>query len=250
MKQLQDKVVVITGGGTGIGRATAKLVAENGARVAILGRRDGPLRETTSEIVARGGVATGYCANVAKSQEISNAVDRIISDYSKIDILFNNAGVHTGRGKSIFELTEEEWDEVLSVNLKGTFLCTRHIAPYMIRQNGGAIVNCSSISGHIAQRNQPAYNSSKGGIELFTKCMALDLAEYNIRVNAVCPAWIETELNREEMRSREMELIQLHPIGRIGTPEDVAKAVLFLVSDASSWITGTSLMVDGGYMIT
>jgi len=152
-----------------------------------------------------------------------------------------------GVGKTVLDLNEEEWDQVMAVNLKGVFLCSKYAVPHMIKNGGGVIVNSSSISGHIGQRKQGAYNAAKGGVELLTKCMALDFAVYNIRVNAVCPAWVEIDFNKEDIKQRKDEILRLHPIGRIGQPKDVAYAVLYLASDESSWVTGTSLMVDGGY---
>ena len=135
----------------------------------------------------------------------------------------------------------------MGINLRGYFLCSKYAIPHMIKNGGGAIVNCSSISGHIGQRKQGAYNAAKGGIELLTKCMALDFAEHKIRVNTVCPAWVEIDFNRGDLKERGDEIAAMHPIGRVGQPEDVASAALYLASDESTWVTGTSLFVNGGY---
>ncbi len=245
--RLKDKVAIITGGGTGIGRATAILFAKEGAKVVIVGRRPEPLKETVEAIESEGGESLYLPVDVSKVDEVQGMVEETLKAYGKIDILYNNAAVFTGVGKTVLDLNEEEWDQVMAVNLKGVFLCSKYAVPHMIKNGGGVIVNSSSISGHIGQRKQGAYNAAKGGVELLTKCMALDFAVYNIRVNAVCPAWVEIDFNKEDIKQRKDEILRLHPIGRIGQPKDVAYAVLYLASDESSWVTGTSLMVDGGY---
>ncbi|MDO8685368.1 MAG: SDR family oxidoreductase [Clostridiales bacterium] len=245
--KLLDKVAVITGGGTGIGRATAILFAKEGADVIICGRRHQPLDDTVSFIKAFGGNCMSIPFDVSKSKEVIDAINQIEKIYGRIDILYNNAADFTSTGKTIIELSEEEWDYSIQINLKGVFLCCKYVIPLMIKTKGGVIVNCSSISGHIGQKKQGTYNVAKGGIELLTKCMALDFAQYNIRVNSVCPGWVEIDQNREEIKNNYEKIIELHPIGRVGQPEDVAKTVLFLACDDSSWITGTSVFVDGGY---
>ena len=245
--RLKDKTAIITGGGTGIGRATAILFAKEGANVMIVGRRAAPLEDTVAAIKAEGGQAAWLSVDVSKAGDIQTMVEETIKLYGRIDVLFNNAALFMGFGKTIVELTEEEWDGLMAVNLKGVFLCCKYVIPHMIRQGGGAIINCSSIAGHIGQRKQSAYNAAKGGVELLTKCMALDFAGNKIRVNAVCPAWVEIDFNRDQIEQSGAEVLKLHPIGRFGQPEDVAPAVLYLASDESSWVTGASLMIDGGY---
>ncbi|NJD01839.1 MAG: glucose 1-dehydrogenase [Ruminiclostridium sp.] len=245
--RLQNKVAVITGGGSGIGRAAALLLAKEGAKVVIAGRRHKPLEETVDLIKSAGGDAICLSIDVSKTGEVKKMIDVAVNTYRKIDILYNNAAVFTGTGKNVVELDEDEWDDLMDTNLKGVFLCCKYVIPHMINNGGGSIINCSSISGHLGQRRQGAYNAAKGGIEMLSKCMALDFAEYKIRVNTVCPAWVETDFNREDVAKRKDEVLKLHPAGRIGQPEDVAYAVLYLASDESAWVTGTSLMVDGGY---
>lgn len=245
--RLKDKVAIITGGGTGIGRATAILFARAGAGVMIVGRRLKPLEETINMIKSEGGKAIYLSVDVSKADDVKRMVEETVKAYGKIDILYNNAGVFIGVGKTIQELSEEEWDTAMSIDLKAVFLCSKYVIPHMIKNGGGVIINCSSISGHIGQRKQGAYNAAKGGVELLTRCMALDFAEYKIRVNAVCPAWVEIDFNKDDIKRRKDEILKMHPIGRLGQPEDVAHAVLYLASDESSWVTGTSLMVDGGY---
>lgn len=258
--RLKNKTAIITGGGTGIGRATALLFAKEGAKVMIAGRREEPLARTVETIKAQGGQAAYVSTDVSKADEVERMVAKTIKAYGRIDILYNNAGVFVGVGKTIEELTEDEWDTLMAIDLKSVFLCSKCVIPHMKANGGGAIVNCSSISGHIGQKKEGAYNSAKGGVELLTKSVALDFAENNIRVNTVCPGWIEIEFNREMIKQMKAapdkpvaletswnDLLRMHPLGGIGQPEDVAYAVLYLASDEASWVTGTSLMVDGGY---
>jgi NAD(P)-dependent dehydrogenase (short-subunit alcohol dehydrogenase family) len=198
-------------------------------------------------VQAAGGEARYSQCDVSQAGQVQAMVEQAVAAFGKIDILFNNAGIFVGVGKTVVDLTEEEWDTVIGVDLKGVFLCSKYVIPHMITNGGGAIVNCSSVSAHIGQRRQGGYNAAKGGVEMLTKCMALDFAPQHIRVNSVCPAWIEIDFNREDVARRGVEIATMHPIGRIGQPEDVAMAVLYLASDEASWVTGTGLMVDGGY---
>jgi NAD(P)-dependent dehydrogenase (short-subunit alcohol dehydrogenase family) len=245
--RLKGKTALITGGGSGIGRATAVLFAREGAKVMVVGRRSAPLEETLSAIKAQGGDGAWFAADVSKVDQVRKMVDETVKSFGKIDILFNNAATFSSLHRNLIELTEEDWDATIAVNLTGVFLCSKYVIPHMIRGGGGSIVNCSSISGHVGQRGNSAYNAAKGGVELLTKCMALDFPEHKIRVNAVCPAWVEIDYNRQQIKDMYDEVVKLHPIGRPGQPEEVAYAVLYLASDESSWVTGSSLMIDGGY---
>ena len=250
--RLNGKVAVITGGGTGIGRGTAVLFAKEGAKVMIAGRREEPLKETVETIRSNGGSADYIVTDISKSEQVKKLFEETEKKYGKIDILFNNAAVFTGNGNDISELEEDDWDELMDINLKAQFLCSKYVIPCMRKNKGGSIVFTSSISAFIAQKKHVAYNTSKGGIEMMMKCMALDFAKENIRVNSVCPAWVEPDLEsfRKNHGDKEAEEItNLHPIGRLGTPEDIAYAVLYLASDESSWVTGTSLIIDGGYTL-
>jgi NAD(P)-dependent dehydrogenase (short-subunit alcohol dehydrogenase family) len=245
--RLAGKIAIITGGGTGIGRATAILFAQEGAHVIIAGRRVEPLIETVAHIRSQNGLVDYISADVSKKEDVLRVIDTTLKLCGKIQILFNNAAIFESVGKTILELSEEEWDKTISTNLKSVFLMSKYVIPHMIEAGGGCIINCSSISGKIGQRRQGAYNAAKGGIEMLSKCMALDFASHHIRVNTVCPAWVEIEFNKEDLKNRKEEIVNLHPIGRVGQPDDVANAVLYLASDESAWVTGTSLMVDGGY---
>jgi NAD(P)-dependent dehydrogenase (short-subunit alcohol dehydrogenase family) len=190
--------------------------------------------------------------NVAKSDDVRRIVRLAKGNMKSIDVLFNNAGILVEG--TVEDVSETDWDRIMDVNVKGVFLMSKHVVPVMLRQRGGAIVNNASCSGLVGDRNAIAYNTSKGAVVLMTKCMALDYAKKNIRVNCVCPGEIDTPMFRQEAKARKMpleeyrkELCEYHPIGRLGVPEEVANAVLFLASDDASFITGTAFSVDGGY---
>jgi NAD(P)-dependent dehydrogenase (short-subunit alcohol dehydrogenase family) len=252
--RLKDKVAIITGATSGIGRAGAILFAREGAKVVAVGRRKAAGEETVGRIKADRGEAIFVKADVSKGNEIKGMVDETVQTYGKVDILFNNAGILPDSSKrELKDLSEEAWDQVMEVNVKGVFLTSKYVIPEMIKTGGGSIINTSSNFGHIAVKNRSAYVTSKGGVTLLTKAMALDYAPHNIRVNCVCPALVETEMASEFLKMARKEeklwgeIMATIPLGRVGTPEDVAYAALFLASHESSWITGSSLMVDGGY---
>jgi len=252
--RLKDKVAIITGATSGIGRAAAVLFAREGAKVVVVGRRKTAGEETARKVKAVGGEAMFVKGDVSKGSEMKNMADKTCEAYGKIDILFNNAGILPDASKKeLKDLSEEVWDQVMEVNVKGVFLTSKYVIPEMIKTGGGSIINTSSNFGHIAVKNRSVYITSKGGITLLTKAMALDYAAYNIRVNCVCPAIVETEMASEFLKIARKdeklwgEIMSKIPLGRVGTPEDVAYAALFLGSEESSWITGTSLMLDGGY---
>ena len=186
-------------------------------------------------------------------------VERTVERFGHVEVLVNNAGVRASIG-TILDLSEQEWQRTLDIDAKGSWLCSKSVVPWMRKTGGGSIIMVSSISAHIGQVKQGAYNAAKGAQEMLMRCMALDFAADNIRVNSVCPAWVETEMNRtqlQEMRAQPerafppgvsyADVVRLHPLGRLGTPDDVAWATVYLASDEASWVTGTSLFVDGGY---
>lgn len=245
------KAVLVTGGGSGIGAATARAFAREGARVMVADVSEERGRETADAIRAAGGEAVTVAGDVSREADAERMVEATVSSFGRIDVLFNNAGILIE--KPVHELTEEEWDRVLGVNLKGVFLVSKHAVPHMMRQRAGVIVNTGSVNSLVADPGDPAYCASKGGVALLTKSMALDYAAYGIRVNAVCPGWVETRMFAQEAATRGLTVEQYRqkagdeqPIGRVGTPEEIAEAVLFLASDASSYMTGALLVIDGG----
>jgi NAD(P)-dependent dehydrogenase (short-subunit alcohol dehydrogenase family) len=249
MMRLQGRVALITGGTEGMGFATAELFLEEGAKVVITGRSEEKGRRALRKLSKHGAVEF-VRGDVSRSVDARRMVDRTVKWFGRLDILFNNAGVYLE--KFAEDTTEEEWDRVLDINVKGTFLVTKFAIPHMKKQRRGSIINNSSDAGIIGNRVCPAYCASKGAITVMTKAMALDYAKFNIRVNCVNPGIIDTPmLEREGRASRDAEAYlrssdEVQPIGRVGRPEEVANAVLFLASDEASFITGTALSVDGG----
>jgi NAD(P)-dependent dehydrogenase (short-subunit alcohol dehydrogenase family) len=251
---LREKVALITGGTSGIGRATGKLFCREGAKVVIAGRTVARGEETVEMIKKEGGEATYVQTDVSKASEVKNLVREALRKYGRIDILFNNAGVHSPRAHArLEEASEEEWERVIDVNLKGVFLCTKYTVPIMKNQGGGVIINTSSTYSFVGG-GDIAYCASKGGVLAFTKAVALELGKYHIRVNSIHPGTtVGTTPNgyvsfgRPFSRERYETRARQFPIGRLGSYEDIAKAVLFLASDDSSFITGASLLVDGGF---
>lgn len=258
--RLNDKVALITGAGTGIGKAIAMIFAREGAKVAVTGRTVATLEQTVKAINDEGGDAFYVRGDVSRTADAENMVKQTVTKYGKLNILVNNAGVRGSIG-TILDLTEAEWDRTFQTDAKGSWLCSKYAIPEITKAGGGSIIMVSSISAHIGQARQGAYNAAKAAQELLMKCMALDFAKDNIRVNSICPAWVETEMNRDQLMQMKADpdknyppgfsynyLTQkLHPIGRVGTPQDCAWAAVYLASDESTWVTGSSLMIDGGF---
>jgi len=243
--RLKDKVALVTGGASGIGKATAELFAREGARVAVADYSAGG-RETVQGIQNAGGEAIFLSVDVSDSGQVTKMVEAAFQAYGRIDILFNAAGIlHYG---TVLETDEQAWHRVLSVNLTGTYLCCRAVIPHMIRQGGGSIINVSSTAGaHDAIPNAVAYVASKGGVTMLTKAMAVDHGRQGVRVNALVPGATDTPMIRKVLTPEAMAgLAAQHPIGRIGRPEELAQAVLFLASDDASFVTGSAMYVDGG----
>ena len=248
--KLLNKVALLTGGTSGIGEATALLLAKEGAKVAITGRSAERGNKIVEEIKRNGGEAIFVKADVSVAQDCRNAVDTTIAEFGRLDILFNNAGVFYAH--DVVECTEEEWDLQLDINLKGTFLMSKFALPGMIARGSGVIVNNSSGWGLVGGDKAAAYCASKGGVVLLTKAMAIDHGPQGIRVNCVCPGDVDTPMLPEDAKFRGMQWDEYiagaanRPMRRIGTPDEIAQAVLFLASDDSSFMTGAALVVDGG----
>jgi NAD(P)-dependent dehydrogenase (short-subunit alcohol dehydrogenase family) len=252
--RLTGKVAVITGSTSGIGKATAVLFAREGAKVVVVGRRPEAGQMTVDEIRGWGGEAIFVKADVSDIEQVKGLVNRTLAAYTKIDILFNNAGIHPESAhKPLAECSVEDWDRIMGINAKGIFLTCKYVVPEMIKKGSGVIINTSSMLGVVAVRSRGIYSATKGAIIMLTKSMALDYASSHIRVNCICAGVVETEMSRpivEAAQKNELSwkrMMENHPIGRLGKPEDIANAALFLASDESSWITGSCLMVDGGY---
>ena len=253
--QLEGKVALVTGAGSGIGEATARLFAEEGARVAALGRTEDELRQTVDAITRSGGEAMVVLADVSKADEMRRAVDQTVGRYGRLDVVFANAGVN-GVWAPMDELEPEEWEQTIRINLTGTFLTVKYAVPHL-KARGGSVIVTSSVNGTriFSNTGATAYATSKAGQVAFTKMIALELAKHRIRVNVICPGRIETEIEESTEKrhiEREKEPVEF-PEGKIpltddrpGTARQVAQLVLFLASDASSHITGTEMWIDGG----
>lgn len=247
--RLQDKVALITGAGSGIGRAIAVAFAGEGARVALLGRRQDRLDAVAREIGSDHAMAIP--GDVTHSRVIEAALQRVVARFGKLNVLVNNAGLLIpGTAESC---SEEDWDRTFAVNARAVWLLSRAALPYMRQAGGGSIINMSSILGLVAARKRAIYAASKAAVTLLTRSMAVDHAADNIRVNCICPSFVQTELTEAYVKKASdpqaalRERTAAHPIGRLGKPEDIAGMAVYLASDESAWVTGAALPVDGGY---
>jgi len=247
---LKEKLAVVTGAASGIGLTTANLLAEMGATMALIDINESRGMDAAAQIRKSGGEAEFFCCNVAFDSECKKTANAIYEQFRRIDILFNNAGVI--HRKSVIDLEEKEWDICLDVNLKAIYLLSRYVIPIMIKGGGGSIINTGSGWGLKGGPNAVAYCAAKGGVVNMTRAMAIDHGRHGIRVNCVCPGDTDTQLLREEAAQLGVDLDEFtkqaaeRPLNRIGVPQDIANAVLYLASDLSSWVTGTAIVVDGG----
>jgi NAD(P)-dependent dehydrogenase (short-subunit alcohol dehydrogenase family) len=247
--KLKDEIAIVTGSGRGIGRAIAIGYAKEGANIVVVDKDFSTAKSTSKEIEKLGGNAMPVQTDVSNSEQVKTMVQRTLKEFSKIDILVNNAGVINFA--PFFEVSEKDWNRIIDVNLKGTFLCAKYVAREMIKARKGKIINLASICSITAQEGLSVYEASKGGIAMFTKGMAVDLAPYGINVNAIAPGTIETDLNRKALanpgiRKKNIDHI---PLRRLGKPEDVVGAAIFLATKDSDYVTGHVLYVDGGWVI-
>jgi len=245
--KLSGKVALVTGGSRGIGYATAKILSENGAIVILTSKNQEGLEKSASEIPN----AFGITADIRKTNDVKNVVKKIIEKFGKLDILVNNAGIFP-KIKQLHEINEDEWNEVLDVNLTGQFRFTKEAIPYL-QKTSGSIINISSDAGLKAYQgfNADAYSASKAALILLTKCWALEYAKDKIRVNCICPGVVDTDMTKPFLKTQKDKefMDNEHPIGRIGQPQEIGKAVLYFASDDASWTTGAILAVDGGESI-
>lgn len=253
MKRLEGKVAVVTGGALGIGKATCIALANEGAKVAITDILNEEGKNLEEKITSDNNTGRYWNLDVASESSIRKIFSEIKEEFGKVDVLVNNAGI-SGANKPTHEITEEEWDKVMSINVKGVFLCTKHIIPYMRENKGGSIINLSSIYGIIGAPDIPPYHASKGAVRLMTKTDALNYAADKIRVNSVHPGFIWTPLveamgkeSEEGLEEFRKNLDSKHPIGHVGEPEDIAYGIVYLASDEAKFLTGSELVIDGGY---
>ena len=242
--KLTGKVALVTGAAQGIGKAVALLLARNGADIVISDINLEKAEETAKEVQALGRKALATKVDVATLGDVEKMVEAILAQFGKVDILVNNAGI--ARDKLILRMTEEDWDAVLNINLKGTFNCTKAVIRHMSKQKSGKIVNIASVVGEMGNAGQANYAASKAGVIGFTKTIAREFAHRGINVNAIAPGYIETPMTDALPDKAKEELKRLIPMDRLGKPEDVAEAVLFLVSESANYITGQVLNVNGG----
>ena len=251
MSKFEGKVSVVTGAGSGIGRATALAFAREGASVAVADILEQDNQETARMIMDLGGHALAITCDVARNDDVRRALDETVKTFGRLDFAFNNAGIEYAF-KPAAEITEEEWDRIIDIDLRGVFLCMKHEIPLMLKQGGGAIVNTSSGAGVKGFKGGAAYVAAKHGVVGLTKAAALDYAQSNIRINAVCPGIIDTSMMQRfsggTPEGRQAVIAQ-EPIGRMGTPDEIAAAVVWLCSDAASFVVGSAMVIDGGQTV-
>ena len=254
MNRVQGKTCIVTGGAVGIGHACVQRLAEEGAAVAIFDRMDGEGQALADAITHDGGNARYWHADVTREADVARAIDEVADHFGGVDVLVNNAGI-SGSTKLTHEISEAEWDLVQAVNVKGVLFCCKHAIPHMRRAGGGSIVNLSSIYGLVGAPDVPAYHASKGAVRLMSKTDAMSYAPDRIRVNSVHPGYIWTPMVEHHLQASgatdidaaRAEVGRLHPLGHMGDADDIAWGVVYLASDESKFVTGSELVIDGGY---
>ena len=248
MDRLKDKVALVTGGGSGIGRATCLLFAREGARVVVADFAAEGGAETARQIAAAGGTASFVEADVSRSADVRRMIDVTIETHGRLDVLFNNAGIE-GPAARLADYSEDDWARVIAVDLTAVYLGMKHAIPKMIAQGGGVILNTASVAGLVGFPGSSAYGAAKAGVVNLTRIAAIEYASKKIRVNCICPGIISTPMAERVMEGRDREALdRMQPAGRVGRPEEIAAAALFLASDESSYATGAPFVVDGGYV--
>ncbi|MBN2366282.1 MAG: glucose 1-dehydrogenase [Calditrichaeota bacterium] len=255
MARLEGKTAIVTGGSLGIGKSCCIEMAKEGANIAVTDLQDNEGKEVVEEIKENGGSARYWHMDVTNEKEVESVFKEVKDVWGSIDVLVNNAGI-AGVNKPPHEITEKEWDQVMDVNVKGVFFCTKYAIPYMKEAGGGSIIHLSSIYGIISAADIPPYHASKGAVRLMAKTEALFYARDNIRVNSVHPGYIWTPLvedlgkqHPDGVEAFRKHLDSLHPIGHVGEPEDIAYGVIYLASDESKFVTGSEFVIDGGYTV-
>ena len=242
--RLEGKSAIITGGGSGIGLACTRLFSKEGAKVAIMGRKQDRLEAATKEV---GGQALAVVGDLTNNNDLDNVISKTLNAFGKIDIVVNNGGVFAGF--PLHETKDEDWDTIMDTNIRSVFQLTKRVLPHMMKRKAGAFIHISSILGLVAAPGVAAYNVSKGALLQFNRSIAMEYGSMGIRSNAVCPGMVKTEMTEELMKDKELmqEWSKDYPIGRFGVPKDVANACLYLASDESSFVTGVAFPVDGGF---
>lgn len=247
MSTLDGRVAAVTGGASGIGRAVCEALAAEGCAVGVLDQDEGGSRETAQRLSAGGNRAIAMTVDVTVSDQVEQAIEGVVREFGQLDILVNDAGV--GQLGTVEELSEDDWDRVMAVNVKSIYLCSRAAMPYLVKSQAGRIINIASVTGLVASAGRAAYCASKGGAVMLTKAMALDCAPKGVTVNAICPGVVETAMTATSLRdlATRQEKLDKTPLGRLAVPEEIAPAAVFLAGAAAGFVTGACLAVDGGW---